>query len=444
MEAAMTHPRFFKIFVSLVLALAISASFVGPALAFDPRSGQEVVIPAGETINDDLYVTAASFTLDGTVKGDLVVFAQTITINGTVEGGLIAAGQTIILNGEVKGSARIAGAALYIGGSAQVGNDLVAAGASLESQGGSQIGRDLVFAGGQALLGGDAARNAWVSTGGLEIKGKVGGNVTTYVGTPGENGQSMGMRNFSNSGIPIPPVPAGLTIDPAARIGGNLEYTSTATLPIPGGVVAGQVIHLKPSPSATELTMARQQNIGQRVLSWFLNLLRSIVVLILLGLLALWLFPRLIKNTAGELQSKPWWSLLWGVVSFPVLVILILTILFVTILLFAIFGLLTLWSLSGLVITLGALVLFVLIFGFILSAAYTVKIVVGDLLGKLILNAVQPDLGKHKVWRLLLGILIVAVLVSLPFIGWLFGIAVLFFGLGALWIASYRRLARTA
>jgi cytoskeletal protein CcmA (bactofilin family) len=438
----MTHPRYLKIFVSLALALAISASFVSPALAFGSRTGQDVVIPAGETINDDLYVTAASFTLDGTVKGDLVVFAQTITINGGVEGGLIAAGQTIILNGDVKGSARIAAASVYIGSSANIGNDLVAAGASLESRGGSQIGRDVVFAGGQVLLGGDAARNALVSTGGLEIKGKIGGNVAAYLGTPGENGQPMGMRNFSNSGIPIPTVPTGLTIDPAARIGGNLEYTSTATLPIPGGVVAGQVIHLMPSPSAAELAAARQQNMGQRVLSWFLNLLRRIVVLIILGLLAVWLFPRLVKNTGGELQSKPWWSLLWGVVGFPALAILILTILFVTILLFAIFGLMTLWSMSGLVVTLGALVLFMLIFGFMVSAVYIVKIVVGDLLGKLILNAIQPDLGKHKVWRLLIGIIIVAVLVSLPFIGWLFGLAVLLFGLGALWIASYRRLVR--
>lgn len=439
----MSHPRLIKIVLSLAFALTVAASFVGPALAFGSRSGQDVVIPASETINDDLYVTASSFTLDGTVKGDVIVFAQTITINGRVEGSLIAAGQTIVVNGVVKGSARIAGAALYLGSSATLGNDLVAAGASLETRGGSQIGRDLVFGGGQALLGGDAARNAFAAAGGLEIRGGIGGNAAISVGNPNENGGSTGMSTLVNSGIPIPTVPTGLTIDPRARIGGNLQYTSTSTLPIPGGVVAGQVIHTQPSLSSAEMAAVRQRTLGERVLTWFLNLLRSIIVLILLGLLAIWLFPRLIRNAAGELQSKPWWSLLWGVVSFPVLAILILTILFIAILLFAIFGLLTLWSLSGLAVTLGALVLFVLVFGFILAAGYVVKIVVGDLLGKLILNAIQPDLGKHKIWRLLLGIVLVAVLISLPFIGWLFATAVLLFGLGALGMAGYHRLVKT-
>ena len=439
----MTNPRLLKIVGSLALALAISVSFVTPALAFGSRSGQNVVIPGDETINDDLYVTAANFTLDGTVKGDLIVFAQTITINGTVDGSLFAAGQTIVLNGEVNGSVRIAGEALYLGGSAILGKDLVGAGASLETRSGSQIGRDLVFAGGQALLGGDLARNALVSTNGLEIRDRIGGNVTAYVGTPGENGRSTGMPNLSNSGIPGPTVPTGLTIDPAARIGVNLVYTSTSTLPITGGVVAGQVLHKQPALSSAEVAAARHQTLGERVLTWCLNLLRSIVVLFLLGLLAIWLFPRMLKNVAGELQSKPWWSLLWGVVSFPVLAILVLTILFVVILLFAIFGLLTLWSLSGLVITLGLLALFVLIFSFTIAAAYLVKIVIGDLVGKLILNAIQADLGKHKVWRLLLGIFIVAILVSLPFVGWLFGTAVLLFGLGALWMEGYRKLVRT-
>src|SRR5271157_6612866 len=101
----MSHPRLLRI----VISLAVSASFVAPALAFGSQAGQDVVIPKSVIIDDDLYVTASSFTLDGTVKGDLIAFAQTITINGTVDGSLFAAGQTIVLNGVVKGSVRIAG-----------------------------------------------------------------------------------------------------------------------------------------------------------------------------------------------------------------------------------------------------------------------------------------------------------------------------------------------
>jgi len=46
------------------------------ARAFDGRSGEKVVIEAGEVIEDDLYVTANEFVLDGTVKGDLIAFGR--------------------------------------------------------------------------------------------------------------------------------------------------------------------------------------------------------------------------------------------------------------------------------------------------------------------------------------------------------------------------------
>jgi hypothetical protein len=433
-----------KFSVSLIVALTLAVALVNPVLAFGSLSGQDVVIPKGEVINDDLYVSAANFTLEGTINGDLFVVAQAITINGVVDGGLFAAGQTIVINGIVKGSTRIAGAALYAGGSSELGKDLLAAGASLETRNGGQIGRDLAFVGGQARLGGDVSRNAFISTNGLEILGRVGGNVTASVGSPGQNNSSTGMTYFSNSGIPVPPVPPGLTIDPTARISGNLYYTSMAALPIPGGVVAGQVFHTMPSQAGTGTIAVQHPSIGKNALNWFVRFLRNLAVLILLGLLVAWLFPKWLKNAAGELQTRPWWGLLWGAVSFPVLMVVVVTILFLVILLSVVFSLLTLWSLSGLVVAFGLLGLFVLVFGFILAAAYFVKIVVGDLLGKLILNAFHPDLGKHKIWRLLLGLFVVAFIVGLPFIGWLFAMAMSLFGLGALWMASYRRMVKTS
>ncbi len=85
----MNHTRkFLSIFV---LAILLALTFITPAYAFDGRSGDKVVIEAGEVINDDLYVGAQEFVLDGTVNGDLIVFAQTVTINGKVDGDLMAA-----------------------------------------------------------------------------------------------------------------------------------------------------------------------------------------------------------------------------------------------------------------------------------------------------------------------------------------------------------------
>ncbi|HEX9388807.1 MAG TPA: polymer-forming cytoskeletal protein, partial [Anaerolineales bacterium] len=147
-------PKFLSVFV---LAALLALTFITPAYAFDGRSGDKVVIEAGEVINDDLYIAAQEFVLDGTVNGDLIVFAQTVTINGKVDGDLMAAAQTVAVNGEVTGSIRMAGSVLLVGEKASIGTDVVSAGYSLESKQGSSIGQDLIYGGAQILLAGDVA-----------------------------------------------------------------------------------------------------------------------------------------------------------------------------------------------------------------------------------------------------------------------------------------------
>ena len=58
--------------VFTLLALMVLA-FASPVYAFEGRDGEKVVIGADEVIEDDLYVGANEFVLDGTVKGDLIV-----------------------------------------------------------------------------------------------------------------------------------------------------------------------------------------------------------------------------------------------------------------------------------------------------------------------------------------------------------------------------------
>lgn len=106
--------RFFRILVNSFLLALLALGLATPALAFDGREGDNVVIDASEVINDDLYVGAENFTLEGTVKGDLVVAGAVITINGTVEGDLIAAGQAIIINGVIGDDARVAAGASWL------------------------------------------------------------------------------------------------------------------------------------------------------------------------------------------------------------------------------------------------------------------------------------------------------------------------------------------
>ena len=93
-----------KLFFALGLLALLVLTITMPASAFDGRSGENIVIESNEVIDDDLYVTAATFVLDGTVNGDLIAAGQTLTINGKVDGDVMAAGQTIVVHGEVTGA----------------------------------------------------------------------------------------------------------------------------------------------------------------------------------------------------------------------------------------------------------------------------------------------------------------------------------------------------
>jgi cytoskeletal protein CcmA (bactofilin family) len=154
----------------LFMLMLLTMAFVPAAYAADGRGGDRIVIPAGQVIDDDLYVGANDFVLDGTIKGDLVVAARTVTINGTVEGDLWAAAQSVVINGIVMDDARVAGAVVTFGPEAQVKSDVLGAGYSVETQPGSQIGRDLVVGSYQTLMAGELGRNAYLSSNSVAIE----------------------------------------------------------------------------------------------------------------------------------------------------------------------------------------------------------------------------------------------------------------------------------
>jgi hypothetical protein len=70
-------------------------------------------------------------------------------------------------------------------------------------------------------------------------------------------------------------------------------------------------------------------------------------------------------------------------------------------------------------------------FDFVLIISWLTKVTLSELIGKLILNATRPGLGDHRIWPLLVGVAIIAFLVTLPHVGWLFAVAMLLFGLGS-------------
>jgi cytoskeletal protein CcmA (bactofilin family) len=426
-----------KILSTFALLALLMLTFATPAHAFDGRSGENIVIKTGEVVEDDLYVTASTFVLDGTVKGDLIVAGKTITINGTVEGDVMAAGQTVIINGTVTHAVRIAGAALQVGENASIGGDIVAAGASLETKKGSITSGELVVGSGQALLAGDVAGDVLAGTGSLDLRGTFGGNIDAVVGNAENNAGGPPPSMFMpQTDIAMPVVASGLTVTEGAKIEGDLKYTFANEIKVPPGSVSGKVTHIKPeiTPENAPLTPA------QKIMNRTFTLLRNIATLIIVGLLLGWLVPTFIGSLADKLRLQPWPTLGWGVVTYAAFFFVLLVVLLVMILGAILFGVLTLGGLSGTVVGVGIFTIFTLILGFVLVTSFLTKIVVGWLGGKMILTRIKPELAEHKIWPMVIGVCIIALIVALPYIGWLVGLLVMFAGLGSLWLWGRERV----
>lgn len=440
--------RTHKLLNAAILLVLLSLIVVTPAYAYDGRSGDKVTIQASQVIDDDLYVGANEFVLDGTVNGDTVAFGQIVTVNGTVNGDLITAAQTVVVNGTVTGNIRMAGSVLYVGEKARIAGDLLGAGYSLEIRKGATIGRDLVSATAQTLDAATVGRNVLAYTGALQIDGNVAGDVRAHVGEAGQRQEGIPPTMFmGQSTVPVPLLKPGLTIDPAVKIGGHLEYTQNADLAIPSGVVAGKVTRV--AQPVAENQPAPEQTAGQKVFGWVLSSGRSLITLLLIGLFMLWLFPVFMASTSNELQTKPWPSLGWGVVAYAGFFFVVLLLVFVMILGAVVFGMLTLGGLSGTIVVLGLLGLFGLIVAFVLATSFLAKIVFGITLGKWILTRLNSPVATHRYWPMVLGVAITVAVVALltfplipGFLGGLLNFAIILFGLGALWLWGRHRMAK--
>jgi hypothetical protein len=76
---------------------------------------------------------------------------------------------------------------------------------------------------------------------------------------------------------------------------------------------------------------------------------------------------------------------------------------------------------------------------FWLSIVYFSKIVIVMLVGKLLFKRWIPKYAHNRVLPLLTGVILYALLASIPYLGWLVTVVVTLLGLGAIWIVSYPR-----
>jgi cytoskeletal protein CcmA (bactofilin family) len=173
-----------------IAILAVTLASLSPALAQQTelggkvRSGQEVSVPAGETVQGDLIASAGTVRIDGRVDGDLVATGGQVTVAGTVTGDVLAASGTTTISGQVDGDARLAAGQVRVEG--RVGEDLLVGAGQATVASGAQVGGDLVFGAGQVQMDGTVAGSVLGSTGNYSRGGSVAGSERVTMQEPEE------------------------------------------------------------------------------------------------------------------------------------------------------------------------------------------------------------------------------------------------------------------
>lgn len=437
---------------ALALVLVLGAVRPVQAAEFD----DDGVIEAGEVINDDVFLSAETVRMDGTVNGTLFATGATITINGMVNGDLFVAAQDITISptavitgniflgaqnaavgGMVNGSMFGGATSVEIGETGHIARNLFFGGYSLETNNGSTVGMDLYGAGYQFTLAGSVARNANIDAGALELSGAIGGDAVLDVSEPGTSSAYFNPM-LMQPGMP-PAIEPGLRIAEGASIGGRLIYTSPVNQDSAVQIVPqGGIVYQTPVPSEEPETAAQRTTVTTPpVLKWLYKLLRNLATLFILGALAVWLLPKLLTRTVEKARSK-WlpsagWGLLAIIVGYVGAFIAFLVIIAVVI----IIGIISLGGLGSAIFGVGSSSLALVVTVFTLLVKYGSKLVVAYLIGSLILGKQGTETKGRKYLAMLIGVSIYAVAAAIPFIGWLIALLATLIGLGAMWLLYY-------
>ncbi len=381
----MALPKYFLrglgiFFLALLLTLIIAT----PALAFDYRTGTNVTIGSGETVNDDLYLFGTNITIDGTVNGDIFAFGQSVYLNGAINGSVTTAAQTIRINGRVSRSVRAAGYTIDVGGTIE--RDLVAAGSTVNVARSARIGGDLILGAQTSNIDGTIVGDIKADSTKITLSDGVGGNVEIT----------------SDQVI----------ITSTADIRGNLTYTSQNEASIQSGSrVGGTTSHKQPEPARSARNFFVVGIVGTIIgrIFWFLTLF-------VIGLILILVVPKFVSVLANAIRRSPASTLGWGAL-----------LLFIT----PIAAIIVMFTIIGLPLGLISLVLWGI-------AVYLSEIPVALILGWLILRG-NRDLGSRgiMVGAFALGLFIISLITAIPIVGWIIWLFVAMFGLGTL-ISAWR------
>ncbi len=299
-----------RAWILFVLVAVLVACAVPVAQGAEFAEGDHYVLPAGQTVADDLYVSAGDVTIDGTVQGDLIAFGGYVEINGEVTGDLITSAGGVTIDGTVGDDVRAAAGGITVNGI--IGDDLLAAGGGAAPGGyvypinidgrkidsgiflnpGAAVGGDAYLVGGTGIVAGTVAGDLFTGMNDLHLLGKVGGDAALYGST--------------------------IAVADAARVGGTLTYQTSAERAGVNVVQPGVATVVAPVLRTPEAAV--EEPLANRLGWWTVGLARVLLGLLVLGALLLALLPHITGGLAGELQYEPWRAVGYGLLFVLVMI----------------------------------------------------------------------------------------------------------------------------
>jgi cytoskeletal protein CcmA (bactofilin family) len=364
----------------LFAGFGVMMALATPASATEFRKGDTVNVRKGETIKGDLFATGEHVRIDGDVDGDVYAFAHQVDVTGHINGDLICFAQAVRVSGVVDGNLRAGANNVTLTGSVDRNVMLWNETFNLDPSG--KIGRSLTAGGETLTLDGKVGRDFLGFAESTNISGFIGGSVR-------EQGNSLSIAS-------------GAEIDGKTSFKGHKEPSVASDAKL---------------ASPIEFTKIERRH-EARGGSYYVWRVIWTGTFILFGLVLAGLMPKFALETVDSASHIGASFGLGVLVFFGV----------------AIASIIACITVVGMLVGISSFMLW-------LVMLFAAEVVVGGIVGQWIMG--RDDDFWPFFLRVVVGIAVVRVITSLPFIGHWAGFVVALWGMGAISLALYRRLQPT-
>jgi cytoskeletal protein CcmA (bactofilin family) len=341
--------------VALMVLFCALPAFAGQSKYF---SGESYILPQNETVDGDLFVFSNTIRIEGTVTGEAFLLGSSVSVPGEVRGDVFVIGDSVSLSGHFVTDARV------------LGNNVDLAG---------------TFDGEVSVAGRHVDIDATVA-GVLNAAGEAVNVAGTFADTANLHARKV-------------------LLLPDARFSKDVNVSAEEFTKADSVAIAGKLNTIIGKEFAKEKRKEGVAGWWAVLVFWFVTLCGIVIV----GLVAKWLFPDLTDRTAKMVTEEPISNLGWGVLTlilFPI-----------------VFGIL--------LITLIGIPLALLLIVFIAVGLYIGKLFVVVATGGLLISRFFKEEAPYWV-KLVVGAVVVYMVLAIPIAGFFIAIIVYCLGIGAI------------